>query len=308
MKKYDSLIIGAGPAGVSCAIWLKQLGFNPAIFDKRPKAGGLQLDNAYSNTWIASSFDVTGLDVVNSLNSNLKKFKVDSFFNSQLSPVRQIQGGFLVENSGCSFQAKTIVLATGVVHSSGNLRERANILIGPGFKVASRDFSNKKVAILGGGDNAFENYLFIKEKGASSIKIFSRTLKARASFLAAVPLSDVFEGTYQIDEESLTVNGEVFDVILACYGYSVSLDAVLGLNLAHKKGGFIQTDQNCRTSLPSVYAIGEITNNFHPCCVTSMAEGVIAAKAIQSELESNFLVEYRNKIKKASNLFVKIIK
>jgi thioredoxin reductase (NADPH) len=54
---FDATIVGAGPAGSSCALWLKQLGFSPVIIDRNDQCGGLQLLNPYLNTWIATSTD-----------------------------------------------------------------------------------------------------------------------------------------------------------------------------------------------------------------------------------------------------------
>ncbi|MGO1766500.1 MAG: NAD(P)/FAD-dependent oxidoreductase, partial [Advenella sp.] len=51
-----------------------------------------------------------------------------------------------------------------------------NVLVGPGKHVANYEFALKDVAILGGGDNAFENALFLKERGAKSVHIYARTL------------------------------------------------------------------------------------------------------------------------------------
>lgn len=73
----DVIIVGAGPAGVSCALWLKQLGFSPVVVDRNETCGGLQLSNPYTNTWIASSANAYGKDVANAMHANMIRHGVD---------------------------------------------------------------------------------------------------------------------------------------------------------------------------------------------------------------------------------------
>lgn len=203
---------------------------------------------------------------------------------------------------GLKINSKTVVMATGTTANTGGLTDRVGLIVGTGEKVAARNFEGKKIAILGGGDSAFENYKFVKEKQPSSLKIFARTLRARAALLEHASPDDVFEGSYTYDEKTNSINGEIFDEVIVCYGFTVNEKALLGLSLALKKGGFVQTDANCQTSIEGIYAIGEITNNLHPCCVTSMAEGVISSKAIQRSLEQSLQAEFKGKLKRFVNL------
>lgn len=60
---FDSIIVGGGPAGASCALWLKMLGFKPCIVERRATLGGLQNENPYPNQWIAPIFGKSGVEV-----------------------------------------------------------------------------------------------------------------------------------------------------------------------------------------------------------------------------------------------------
>lgn len=84
----------------------------------------------------------------------------------------------------------------------------------------------------------------------------------------------------------MCVNGEQFDVIIVLYGWQANIPFSYDFPLRMTERGFIDTFPNCETSEPYVYAVGEITQRMHPCCVTAMADGVVAAKAIQRSLES----------------------
>ena len=81
--------------------------------------------------------------------------------------------------SGQSIEAKNIVIATGVIPRTGGLIANDNVLIGPGMHIDNYDFKDKRVAILGGGDNAAENYGFVKKTSPKKINLFAHTLIAR---------------------------------------------------------------------------------------------------------------------------------
>lgn len=300
---FDVAIVGAGPAGVSCALWLKQLGFKPVVIDKAKTCGGLQLSNPYSNTWIATTRNSTGGDVAQLMHENLNSHGVEMRMGAEvISASFEKDKATVLLASGEKIISRLLVLATGVVPKTGGLASRLGLLLGPGHAIANTNFVGAKVAILGGGDNAFENYGFAMDRGAASVQIFARSLRARAEQLERVPPEYVMVGDYSLNANKNTVNGEAFDQILVLYGYEVSPKALLGLDFAMRTDGFVSTDGNCQTSNPFVYAIGEIAGRMHPCCVTSMADGVVAAKAIQRRLESSALSRYTGMVKRIAAL------
>lgn len=304
---FDALIVGAGPAGVSCSLWLQQLGFSSALIDKNPACGGLQLSNPYTNTWIASSADVKGEDISKALHDNalahgaalrLSRKAEQAWFAEDAWHVRLDDGEVL--------SAKRLVLAGGVVPKSGGFLSRAALLIGPGPQVVNTRFEGSKVAILGGGDSAFENHTIVSERGAREVHIYARTLKARAEMLERVAPENVFLGEFKVDSVRRLVNGQAYDHVLVLFGYEANKAALLGLEPALRTSGFVQTDGECRTSIAGVYAIGELAQRAHPCCVTAMADGVVAAKAIQRELEAGLAARYLNGVRRGLALFKKV--
>lgn len=287
---FDVAIIGAGPAGCSCAIWLKQLGFNPLLIDRQPQCGGIQLQNAYPNTWIASSANVSGKDIAAIMHKNVTDLNIALHLEAQA--LHAVQKGQVFETEIIKagrkqkFLSRFMVLAGGIIPKSGGFTERENLFIGSTPRLAAAGLKGKSVALLGGGDNAFENYLFARQGGAAHVNIFSRSKpRAQLNFINKVPEKDVFIGPFACDPEKNTVNGRHFDCIIVMYGYEVSRESLLGLDVSRSDSGYLSTDAQCRTSLVGVFAIGEITNRTHPSCVTAMADGVIAAKAIQARLE-----------------------
>jgi thioredoxin reductase len=183
-------------------------------------------------------------------------------------------------------RAPYLVLASGVRPADGGFRASENLLIGPGKQIAHRDFRDQSVAILGGGDNAFENYEFIRARGARSVHIFARSIRARREFLERIPPEDTSVGPYEVEAEAMTVAGQRYDVIVVLYGWTPALEFMRDHPLARDERGFVVTDRDStESSIRNVFAIGEVAQRMHPCCVTSMADGVVAAKEIQRRSE-----------------------
>jgi len=302
MSAFDAIIVGGGPAGASCALWLKQLGLRPCIVERRPSLGGLQNESVSENGWIAPIIGLRGEEVAHSIHTNILAHGIACHLGTAVNSIEMREDGFMVDIGHAMaegpLRALHLVLASGVRPADGGFREGENLLIGPGKQIAYRDFRDQSVAILGGGDNAFENYEFIRARGARSVHIFARSIRARREFLERIPLEDTSVGPYEVDAEAMTVAGRRYDVIVVLYGWTPALEFMRNHPLARDEKGFVVTDRDsAESSIRNVYAIGEVAQRMHPCCVTSMADGVVAAKAIQRRSEAGatdaFLIKAR---------------
>ncbi|MSP19238.1 MAG: NAD(P)/FAD-dependent oxidoreductase [Bdellovibrionales bacterium] len=293
MKKshYDVLIIGGGPAGCSCALWLKHLGFNPLIVEIRGRLGGLQNDSPYSNGWILGKNYLNGKAFSREVNKQIKGEKIAIRFNTQITHLKFNNKKGLFEivirknDSISEATSEYVVLSSGVSPNTGGLEPSSQVLIGPGHLIEKSNFNGKTVAILGGGDNAFENYQFIKKQRPKSIKIFARHVRAQFPFVKKINKGDLKVGSFTIDKIGKKINGEVFDVIVVMYGWH-AVNVISPFFALKTIKGFVKTDLFRRTSFNRIYAIGEVTQASHPCCVTAMADGIIAAKDIQNRIDS----------------------
>lgn len=297
---YDALIIGAGAAGASCAVWLARLGFAPLVFEASQQVGGLCLVHPFTDDWNASLPSCTGPQVAENLAISLQRAKVPLLLSRPVTAIQASAEGFTVTTfDGGVWRGRYVVLATGTrargLHelSQGHQaatgrRERPypGVLVGPGDHIVAENFTGQRVAVLGGGDNGFENALYAMEHGASQVHLYARTVKAQHQFVRRMPAEQVFRGDYQVDLQARTVGGRAYDLILVFYGWEPSVPFAESLNLARSDQGYIQTDMaTAQTSVEGVYAIGEVAQRFHPCVVTGMADGVTAAKAIQAKIE-----------------------
>lgn len=288
---FDAVIIGGGPAGCSCAQWLNMLGFQACVVEKRDRLGGLYNDNPFPEVWNVTVPGRSGHEIATAMHDNIMNLDVSVVLNAEVIRVGAISDGFGVMVRQSSepdvLRARFVVIASGVRAKAGGLRSSQTLLIGPGNHIAACDFSGKSVAILGGGDNAFENYLYVKHRGARHAAIFARTIRARREFIEKADASDVSHQTAcLVDQECMTVNGQQFDYILVMYGWEPQLPPMDSIVVARGEGGFVAVDASTQTSVEGMYAIGEVTQRFHPCGVTAIADGVIAAKAIQKKIEA----------------------
>ncbi len=306
-RLFDALIIGGGPAGVSCAIWLARLGFSAMLLEARGKVGGLCLDHPFLDDWNASLPGMTGPQVAENLAVSLQQAGVQARLSCPVDRLELAGSGFGVAAAGLSrpLRARHIVLATGVrarslpdaqVNIGANQYVEAasaalppEVLVGPGTHIVAQEFRGKRVAVLGGGDNAFENAIYAAEHGAQSVRIFARNIRAQQQFVRKVSSDSIVTGAYEVVAAQRSVNGEPYDLILVFYGWEPCVHFADGLGLNRSKRGFIATDmQTAQTSCPGVYAIGEVAQRQHPCVVTALADGVTAAKAIQARIESGY--------------------
>lgn len=298
-KMYDAIIIGAGAAGASCALWLARLGFAPLLVEAGAQVGGLCLVHPFPDDWNASLPGLTGPEVAQNFAISLQRAQVPVLLSTPVASVEAVGDDFVVfTHDGNALRGRHVVLATGTRARTFDDVEAENafdrsrpfpgVLVGPGDHIVAQNFQGRRVAVLGGGDNGFENALYALEHGAAEVNIYARTVRAQHQFVQRMPADQVVLGDYQADPRARTVNGCPYDLMLVFYGWEPCVGFADGLGLDRSERGYILTDMiSAQTSCPAVYAAGEVAQRFHPCVVTAMADGVTAAKAIQARIEAS---------------------
>lgn len=298
-KILDVIIVGAGPAGVSCAVWLARLGFEPVLLEAAERVGGLCLEHPFSDGWNATLPEMTGPDVARNLARSLQLAQVDTRLSSHVSKIQSSGSVWqvFVQDNDHPLSARHIVLASGVRAKGlpgwpdGDVWPDG-VLIGPGTAIVQQNFANRRVAVLGGGDNAFENASYAFAHGARDVRIFARSVRAQHQLVRAFPADKVMQGPYDVNVGQRQVNGETWDLILVFYGWEARVPDISGHFLRRSEEGFVHIDPHTtETSLAGIYAIGEVTQRMHPCVVTALADGVTAAKMIQSRIEASAVIE-----------------
>lgn len=292
-KVWDAIVVGAGPAGASCAVWLRHLGLDPLLIESTDRIGGLAARNPFADIWTVTSPGQTGTQVAEQIANQVQAAGIDVWLDAQVISVGGGEPEFSVTVSRAGraaehLKSRTLVIASGVRPKPLPAHEGQTydgVIVGPGDQVMSADFEGKRVALLGGGDNAFENYEFVKQRGASHACIYARTVRAQKQFVDRVPAADLVVGVPVIEPATRRVNGQPYDCILVLYGWQANIGFFDGLSVVTDARGFVQTDMvTAQTSVDGIYAIGEVAQRMHPCVPTAMADGVVAAKAIEKKL------------------------
>ena len=163
-------IIGGGPAGMSCALWLKQLGFLPHIIERNAALGGQLLNISRINRWVLGLPDRTSTELAKLYGNHISDENIPVNYNTHLTAIETKGGGYRLilqeaDRGKISMQVQALVIATGVQAVGREIFSKT-----PGFdslyaaKLIScfptdhldrlEHLQGKTVAVIGGGDNA----------------------------------------------------------------------------------------------------------------------------------------------------------
>lgn len=302
-------ILGAGPAGMSCANACLSYGLQPMVIEASEHVGGIQRSNFHPHLWMLGHPDETGEEMTRRLSDHFLRLPLTLYRGAQVRAVERTADGFALlldtPKGEVTEHAQAIVLATGMrpraTPELGALAAQSQrVIIGP-LSAAIRDrVRDSRVLILGGGDNALDHALYLAERG-NTVRVCTRArFSARKPFLAAcaerpeielrehcIPSRLALEG----EERIVAVWGKVrvrYDWVLVMYGYRPNtevLDAFAEeIRPALTASGHVQVDAWQRTSVPGIYAAGDLTASAQPSVPTAIAQGLAAAKAIERDL------------------------
>lgn len=196
-------IIGAGPAGLSAALWLNNLGLTPIILEQAPATGGMLNVNFLSNDWVLGQTDVTGPEMASRYDLHVSARAIDVRLQTQLQAITcDKTGGFeltlcsLTNTEGvasATLSCAGILIATGTryvdkyVFSGAILDIAAPYIVeGPYAFLDIEQKKNKTIVIVGAGDNAFENASILLEQGCCVTIVARSTPRAQKKFLDKV--------------------------------------------------------------------------------------------------------------------------
>lgn len=307
---YDVVIIGGGPAGLSAALYSGRARLTTLMIEKA-KVGGQILNTSEIANYPGSLEVESGPTLINRMTAQMKKFGADTVYDTVKSvelegDVKTIQG-----ISG-TYLGKTVIIAAGAYPTLiGCLGERE--FTGKGVSYcATCDadfFEDLEVFVVGGGNSAVEEALYlskfarkvtiihrrnelraaksIQEKAFANEKIeflwncVIKELKGDDGMLSSMVVQNVKTGDVQeifADEED-----GVFGVFVFI-GYKPQ-STLFEEKIALDKG-YIITDENMKTSIPGVFAAGDIRVKSLRQVVTATADGAIAAVQAEKYLES----------------------
>ena len=291
---YELAIIGAGPAGYSAAIYAVRAGIKTIVFDKGIGGGLAAISPNIENY---PGFDsITGMELAEKMKQHASKY-TDIHFSEEVKNIAKTDDGFIVETINDSYQVKAVLLCTGTEYRKLNVPGEAE-LTGRGVSYcATCDgffFKGKKVAVIGGGNTAVVEAIYLKQIGCNEVNLIHRRDQLRAEKAyedearekkIKIHFNKVVEKIIGSEKvESLLLKDTKTDekTELKVDGVFISIGEVPQNDLAKKLGvkldesGYIVIDKEGRTNVEGVYAAGDITDGLRQV-VTACAEGAIAA-------------------------------
>lgn len=309
-------IIGAGPAGLSAALWLKQLNFKPVIIEKNASAGGMLNVNFLENEWVLGQIHQTGSDIAKHFSKHANEKNIDILFSNTLEAIELHPENFLLTlENNFSLNCSAIILCTGTRYIGEEIFNQCpsfakinknNIFCGPYAFKNIDSLENQHIAIIGAGDNAFENASILLNKGCRVSLLARSTPKTQKKFLNNVLSHKNFSllsntsikdiQNYENDSLRLFLNNgnDTVDIqrLHVLTGYKPNSEALTQLiqqnlqqTLQQDSEGFLLCDNQGRTNINNIYAAGDIINKDFPCVVSAISSGALAAKTISRDLD-----------------------
>ena len=301
MEIYDVLIIGGGPAGLSAGLYCGRAGLKALLLEGAAPGGQLLLADRIGN-YPGLSGEPGGpelasrmLQMAQDAGVTVLHAQVDHFF---------LRGATKeVRASGQSFFGKTLILACGAAPRKLNIPGEA-ALTGRGVSwCALCDgffFRNKTVCVIGGGSSAVSEALYLAPL-CQTVWLIHRGAALRAEnalrrrmeeapnlhFLPDTIVTEIL-GATEVTGVRLK-SGEEADRVLPCQGVFVAIGRVpasegVRHQLDTDAGGYLLTDGNMATSLPGVFAAGDIRHKPMRQVVTAAADGAVAAGSCEAYL------------------------
>ena len=298
----DVIIIGSGPAGMGAALYGKRAGLDTLILESTGISGG-QVTSTYEVDNYLGMAGVNGFDMAMTFQSHIEKMGVEIEMGFVTS-IEKTEQGFLLKTQEKEYETKTVILATGASHNK-LMVEGEEELSGMGVSYcATCDgafFRGKTTAVIGGGDVAVEDAIFLA-RGCEKVYLIHRRDELRAAKmlqdkLFSLPNVEVIwdsvvekiQGQNMV--ESILVNHkktrekkklQVQGVFIAV-GIHPNTESFSSLVKTDEKR-YIIAGENTETSVPGIFAAGDIRTKELRQVITAVADGANAIHSVQKYL------------------------
>ncbi|HIW17660.1 thioredoxin-disulfide reductase [Faecalicoccus acidiformans] len=293
-RQYDLVIIGAGPAGMAASVYGSRAGLKTLLLDNGAPGGKLIKTHKISN--YPGVKELSGVELATSMFEQSTSFGAEYAYGD----VEKVDADKKVTLSdGTIIEAKAVIVATGTKERLLKIPgEQENIGRGVSFCAVCDGafFKNKDVVVIGGGNSALEESLFLTQF-ANKVTIVIRrdVFRAEKKIQEQIQANDKIEVIVKhIPKEILAENGKVSGIVfenvetkepmtLSCQGIfpyvgqdpnTVCLE---GLGVLDDKG-YVIVDDSCQTKIPGLYAAGDVIQKELRQVVTATNDGAIAAQ------------------------------
>lgn len=292
---YDVIIIGSGPAGLSAAVYGKRAGLEILVLEKNPMSGG-QILNTYEVDNYLGMPGINGFDMGMQFRAHADKLGVE-FRNEQVLSIADGGDQKMVRTNNTEYEAKAVILATGAQHAKLGVPGEAEFS-GKGVSYcATCDgafFRGKTVAVVGGGDVALEDAIYLARmcekvylihrrdefRGAKilqeEVKSFSNIEILYSHEVVKVGGSDAVENVTLRDIKSGEEKEVTLDGLFIAVGVHPDTELAKDL-LTLDKGGYVTAGEDCMTEVPGFFVAGDIRRKPLRQIITAVADGANAA-------------------------------
>ena len=294
MEKYDLIIIGGGPAGLTAGIYAKRGGLRVAIVEKLIPGGQMSRTLEIEN--YPGFKNVSGIQLAMSMQEQCTSLGVE-FIYGEILKLDLINTPKCLTINGNTITGDAIIVASGTAPTSLDIKGEKEFA-GRGVSYcATCDggfFKGKKVCVVGGGNTAIEDALYL-ERLASEVHLIHRRDEYRASQILVDQLNeskiiqhkssvvDCIHGNNNV--ESIDIKnlktGSVTNISINGVFMAVGQTPLSAMFDALEKDehGYIVTDADMKTSIEGVFAAGDVTKKNVRQIVTACADGAIAAES-----------------------------
>ncbi len=292
---YDVIVIGGGPAGYTAAMYTARAGLKTAVLEKL-YAGGQMTQTSQIDNYPGFDEGIDGFSLGMKMLSGAERFGVKTVNTQVLSA--QLEGAVKrLQTSDGEFSARAVIIATGADHRALGIDGEQD-LVGRGVAYcAACDgmlFRGKTVAVVGGGNSAAADALLLS-RVAKKVYLIHRRDSLRATKIYHAPLKNaenvefcwnstisrlISEGKLTGVELTDTLTGATRELELDGLFISIGrapATEIFREQLALDPDGYIIADETTRTSLPGVFAAGDVRTKALRQIITAAADGAVAA-------------------------------
>ncbi|MBQ2528452.1 MAG: FAD-dependent oxidoreductase [Spirochaetales bacterium] len=308
-KNYDVLIVGGGPGGLSCGQYSARAGRKTAIIEEMAAGGQTMIIDEIEN--YPGLGKISGYELAAAFEQQATGFGCD-FVYATVNSIRRLEdGSFELDTTDGAYLSPVVVIATGAKHRNLEVPGEKE-MIGHGVSYcATCDgpfFRNKKILVCGGGDSACQEALYLKKLSDDVTVVHRRDrFRAQASIVKAMEDAGIktkMNATVQsINNENGKVKSVTFVNKTSGETYTEEFDGVfvfvgnlpqtqLVPDCEKDEAGFIKTDRNMMTSIPGIFAIGDVRDTPFRQVVTAASDGAIAAHYASEYIDARAGMKY----------------
>jgi len=300
------IIIGTGPAGLTAAIYAARANLQPLVFEGQQPGGQLTITSEVEN-FPGFPEGITGPELMDSLRKQAQKFGAETVFN-QITKVDFSRRPFKVWSGDNLYTSDTVIISTGASAQWLGLKSEKK-LMGYGVSAcATCDgffYRDKKVLVVGGGDSAAEEAIFLT-KFASEVWLVHRRDELRASKIMTQRIMDnpkinvhwnsvITEvlgttdsgvvGVKLEDTKTGTIRQDDCDGLFLAIGHTPNTEIFNTKLELNAKGYIVTKPDSTYTSVPGVFACGDVQDSIYRQAITAAGSGCMAAIDAERYLE-----------------------